>query len=338
MQEADVDVKVTTISAGKFRRYHGRTWAERLLDLETLVKNLHDLIFIVIGFMQSLWLLAKVRPDAVFTKGGFVCVPIGLAARLLRIPLVIHDSDTIPGLTNRILARHATTIATGAPLDNYKYPAAKSHYTGTPIRAAYRPADAKERRGLKQALGYDPDLPLVLVTGGGLGSAFLNTVVTEGAARVTERAQLVHLTGVGKTGEAEKAARSLPHYHVLDFVDRTMPDLIRAADVIVTRAGATALLEVAAAGAAVIIVPNPLLTGGHQTKNAAVYTKADAALVVDEARLKQEPEVLAATIVALLHDAPRRKELSANILGLARLDAARELARLISAAARRRPA
>lgn len=281
-----------------------------------------------IGLVQSLRLLAAIRPDVVFTKGGFVCVPVGLAAAVLKIPLVVHDSDTLPGLTNRLLARYATIIATGASLEHYNYPAAKSHYVGIPVKPAFKPADTHQRASLKAKLGYAPDLPLVLVTGGGTGAANINRLIAAGAERLVERAQVVHLTGPGKSAAIGKR---LAGYHVLEFIDATMADTVRAADVVVTRAGATTLLELAAAGAACIIVPNRLLVGGHQITNAEPFAKA--AEVLDERQFKHKPNLLTDAILELLADPKRQAAYRTAIQSLARPAAARDLAALLREAA-----
>ena len=104
-----------------------------------------------------------------FTKGGFVCLPVGMAARVLRIPLVIHDSDAHPGLTNRILAKWASAIATGAPLKHYPYPESISRYVGIPIATEFAPFTDQQRTEAKRTLGLDPNRPLVVVTGGRVG-------------------------------------------------------------------------------------------------------------------------------------------------------------------------
>src|SRR6266496_2697962 len=132
MQQARSPVDVRVIHAGKFRRYHRVSVFRQLADLPTLLRNTRDFFVTLAGMCQSFWLLARFRPDVVFTKGGFVCVPLGLAAKWLRIPIVIHDSDSYPGLANRILSRWANAIATGSPVEHYPYPHEKTHYTGIP--------------------------------------------------------------------------------------------------------------------------------------------------------------------------------------------------------------
>lgn len=335
MQRSPVPVGMKTISAGKIRRYHGIPWWQQLADIPTTFKNIRDIFLLGIGLLQSLLFLTKIKPDAVFTKGGFVCVPVGLAAKLLGIPLVIHDSDAHPGLTNRLLARYAVAIATGAPLEHYSYPKAISHYVGIPVNTAYTPADGDERATLKHQLGYEADRPLLLVTGGGLGAQRVNDALVACAELLSKHTQIVHLTGVKNLDAVMKQTEGLPSYHAIAFVDEAMPKLVRAADVVVTRAGATTLLELAASAKPTIIVPNPHLTSGHQLKNAAVYAERNAAIIVDEAILKEHPETLAQEIIRLLEHPAECQALSSAIKTLARPRAAAEVAALIRDAAKK---
>src|SRR5690606_13554725 len=155
MGHFDETTPVGTIPAGKARRYHTLPlWRQLLQPFSIVLPNLRDLLLVGIGFIESFLRLIFWRPDVVFTKGGFVCLPVGMAARLLKIPLVIHDSDAHPGLTSRLLARGATAIATGAPLHHYPYPKDKSQYVGIPIAADFRPFLPDERQRLKERLGF----------------------------------------------------------------------------------------------------------------------------------------------------------------------------------------
>ena len=170
MAHANVPVPVHVIAAGKLRRYHGVPLWKQMIDIPTVAKNLRDIALIGVGFVQSFVLLRRFRPDVVFAKGGYVCLPLGYAAKVLGIPLVIHDSDARPGLTNKLLSRHAQAIATGSPLDNYPYPTEKTTYTGVPIDPAFHPFTEQEQRQAKHEIGIvDLDKPLVVVTGGGGG-------------------------------------------------------------------------------------------------------------------------------------------------------------------------
>ena len=334
LQRASVPVDVTCIVAGKFRRYHRLALWRQLLDVPTLLQNCRDFFYTGIGFLQSWWLLWRIKPDVVFTKGGFVCVPLGFAAKLLRIPLVIHESDAHAGLANRLLARWASTIATGWPLDNYSYPPSKAYYVGIPIDDSFRPVDSKQQQHFKGELGFhDTTKPLVVVTGGGLGAQNINRAMTAVAASLLDTTAILHITGTATYDETVKRAPEHIDYILRPFVSTSMATLFGAADVVVTRAGATALQELAAMAKPVIIVPNPHLTGGHQLKNAQSYHKAGAAVVLSEESIKDSPLLLARTINDLLTDSVKRLQLGKNLRAFAKPDAASQVAALIVKAA-----
>lgn len=337
MKAAPFDVPVSVISAGKLRRYHGVSLWKQLLDIPTTLQNIRDILLVAIGAVQSLWLLSRWRPDVVFSKGGFVCLPMGYAAHLLKIPLVIHDSDVHPGLTNRILSRWATFIATGAPLEYYSYPLERARYTGIPIDVSFKPLTAEEVQDARGDLGLpDAARPLVVVTGGGLGAGRINQAMLSIATRlVDDGISVVHITGKNGFAACEKQAPESVHYKLLPFVSRDMARVLGAADVVVTRAGATTMMELAALKSAVIIIPNPILTGGHQLKNAAVFEEADAALLVDETRLSEKPMELYKVISELIADKAERERLGRNLYEFARPDAALDVARLVVEAAHR---
>lgn len=334
MRAAAVPVKTKKIVAGKFRRFHKVSVIKQLLHAPTLFFNLRDLFYTGVGVLQSLWLLLRFRPDVVFTKGGFVCVPLGFAAHMLKIPLVIHDSDAHPGLANRILARWATSIATGSPLENYPYPPSRSHYVGIPVNDSFRPVKAAERQRLKGVLGlHDTKKPLVVVTGGGLGARNVNRAITAIAPQLLDKAAIVHITGTTTHQETLDRAPEHIDYLIKPFISAGMAPLFGAADIVITRAGATAMQELASMAKAVIIAPNPFLTGGHQLKNAAVYEKAGAAVVIDEDELVTKPTVLRRAIEDLLDDARKRATLGVRLHRFARPDAAVDMAGLIVEAA-----
>ena len=334
MKNGGLDVSVKRIRAGKLRRYHTVSVWRQLADLPTLGKNVRDLFVTGVGFFQSMWLLFRFKPDVVFTKGGFVCVPLGLAAKLLRIPLVIHDSDAHPGLANRILSRWATTIATGSPVEHYPYPREKTHYVGIPVDPVFTPFSQTKQRELKAALGFhDLSKPLIVVTGGGLGARTINRAVVTIAPQIVERATIYHITGTATFDEVMSHAPELIDYQIVPFISTGMAPVLGAADIVVSRVGATTMQELAALAKAVVMVPNPYLTGGHQLKNANVYEEANAAVTVDERELEKNPQVLRQALEKLLGNADRRKELGEALHVFARPDAAIDMAALIVDAA-----
>lgn len=328
MKHAAVPVPVRVIRAGKFRRYHGVPLWRQLLDIPTVAKNLRDSIYIATGFIQSLWLLRRFQPDVVFAKGGYVCLPLGYATKLLGIPLVIHDSDARPGLTNRLLGRFASAIATGSPLENYNYPADRSVYTGVPIDPAFRPFTDTEQRAAKQTLGIvDLEKPLVVVTGGGLGAQNINAgMVSIGQQLLTDGYAIYHVTGKKHFDAVKAAAPEHVLYHMVPFVYKDMPTVLGAADIVVSRGSATFLQELAALAKPTVIVPAAHL--GDQVKNAVSFQEAKAAYILDDTTVKDGKELYAA--IRDSFDNPAKAEaMAARFHAFAKTEAARDVALLI---------
>lgn len=334
MKHAAVTVPVRVIRAGKFRRYHNEPLWQQLLDIPTVAKNIRDSIYIITGFVQSVWLLKRFGPDVVFAKGGYVCLPLGYAARLLGIPLVIHDSDTRPGLTNRLLGRFAAAIATGSPLENYNYPPDRSTYTGVPIDPAFHPYTVVEQRAAKQALGIvDLEKPLIVVTGGGLGAESINTGIVSIAAKLlADGYSLYHVAGKKHYDDVKAAAPEHALYQLVPFVYKDMPTVLGAADVVVSRGSATFLQELAALAKPTIIVPAAHL--GDQVKNAASFREADAAYILDDTSVR-DGSALYNAITAVFEDPEKTAAMTARFHAFAKTDAARDVAALIKQAARR---
>lgn len=329
MSKAPFKVQIKRIYAGKFRRYHNVGWFRQLIDIPTLALNLRDLFLVGVGFLQSFVFLLRVKPDAVFTKGGFVCLPLGLAARVLRIPLAIHDSDSHPGLTNRILAKHATIIGTGAPVSMYPYNKKITRYIGIPIDPELGPVTKKQQRELKAALGlHDTNKPLLVVTGGGLGARNINHAITSIASQILPHMAILHITGAQKYQETVTAAPEHIDYIIKPFLPG-LSKALGAADLVLTRAGATSLAELEALAKPTIIVPHANLTGGHQLKNAQMLQEAKAAIVMDDSSIMLNPQRLLRIILALAQSEEKRNLLSSKIHAFAKPDAALNMAALI---------
>lgn len=330
MEHVSVPVTVTTISAGKFRRYaHLSRW-QHLTNWHVVSGNVGDITKIIIGFFQSLGLIIRFWPDVVFAKGGYVCLPLGIAAWVLRRPLVIHDSDTRPGLTNRVLARFATKIATGSPVENYPYDPSKTTYVGVPINDAFRPASKQQQRDYKQALGVDPNKQLVVAMGGGLGSITINDAVAVAASELRNDDVVVYnITGKKNVERAAKKAAGVDNYIAVPFVYEGMHKVLGAADIVVSRASATFLQELAGLKKTVIAVPARQL--GDQLKNAQAYDAAGAAVVLSDTDI-ETPDSLTTAIRDLLHDTKKREALAEALHQFARPSAAADTAQLIVSA------
>jgi UDP-N-acetylglucosamine--N-acetylmuramyl-(pentapeptide) pyrophosphoryl-undecaprenol N-acetylglucosamine transferase len=333
MQQLTFPVKVTTIPSGKLRRYAHFSWWHYVRHFSIVLHNLYDSLKTVAGFFASIWLIARFRPDIVFAKGGFVCLPVGYAARLLRVPLVIHDSDARPGLTNRLLARFAQAIGTGMPLENYTYNAIITTYVGVPIDPAITPVSDAQKIQYRKEQGLPIDTPLIVTVGGGLGSVVINTATIAAARDIEEAgvsAYFYNVTGVGNYDTACEQSEGTLQYKAVAFVYENMHKVLGAADIVVTRASATTLQELAGLRKAVIAVPAKQL--GDQKKNAELFGSYGAVEVLqDDALEKDLPDVL----IKLLNDGTRRERLATKLHEFARPHAARDMAQIISKVARR---
>ena len=333
MGHFDADISVHTIVAGKLRRYNHVSVMRQLLWPSIVLMNIRDSFLVAVGFLQSIVKLIIWRPDVVFTKGGYVCLPVGIAARLLRIPLVIHDSDAHPGLTNRILGKWATAIATGAPLEYYSYPVEKARYTGIPISSEFHEFSSNERQAAKTKWGISQKHQLIVVTGGGLGASRINDAVTLMLDDLLKLGSVVLISGTWQYDELRAITPpNNDRFQLHSFISKDMASLLGAADVVVARAGATTILELAALVKPTILIPNGKLTGGHQLKNAAVYLKENAVVVVDENEMIGNPLVLVSAIHDLLSDQKRAHRMAQAFASFVRPNAARDVADMIISA------
>ena len=327
---------VYAVRAGKFRRYHGEGF-KQLLDIPTWFKNIRDVFYVLIGLYQSRRLLKQIQPDIIFVKGGFVGVPVGLAAASLHIPFITHDSDAVPGLANRIISRWAAKHAVALPPEVYSYPASKTVMTGIPLQADFTPVNASLKAKYRAKLKLPPKAKVLFIIGGGLGSQRINEAVAAAAPHLLrEFPDLYIIHGAGRANEAamqaaytEKLSQAEQgRLEVRGYINEVYR-YSGAADVIITRAGATNLAEFALQGKACVVVPSPFLAGGHQMKNARYLEEQGAALVLDEVAVSADPNRLAAQVSDLLSHPDHQRELGARLAKFAKPDATRELARLI---------
>jgi UDP-N-acetylglucosamine--N-acetylmuramyl-(pentapeptide) pyrophosphoryl-undecaprenol N-acetylglucosamine transferase len=327
----DDTIRIDTVVAGKLRRYHHLSFLQHIFIPSVFWPNVRDLFLVIVGIIQSICKLLVWRPDVVFTKGGYVCLPVGWAARLLRIPLVIHDSDAHPGLTNRLLARSAKYIATGAPLEYYSYPKNKSAYVGVPVSDKFKPFDDEQRRAGKRSLGVDTRVPLIVITGGGLGARRINDSVAFHLDELLQLGTVVLISGAAQYDELRALTpQNDPRFQLHAFVSQEMVTMLGCADVVVSRAGQTTILELAALAKPTILVPNGQLTGGHQLKNAKVYADKSAVIIVDDDQLEDTGNASIVTAVKqVLSDDELRHMLSSRIHEFAKPDAARHMAKII---------
>lgn len=330
MENFDKSIPVSSILAGKFRRYHHLSILRQLLWPSLVISNIRDSFLVVAGFFQSFVKLILWRPDVVFAKGGYVCLPVGIAASILHIPLVIHDSDAHPGLTNLILSKWATVIATGAPLEYYPYPASKSHYVGIPIAPEFHEFSDEERQIARSKWGISNKYPLIVATGGGLGASRINDAIAIGLDELLKLGSVILISGMGQYDELRSITpQNSDRFQLHSFISHDMASLLGAANVVITRAGATTILELAALARPTILIPNGKLTGGHQLKNAAVYLKENAVKVVDEEVMLDNPQILAKVVKEVLSDPKAANEMAHIFASFARPNAAHDVAEMI---------
>lgn len=260
-----------------------------------------------------------------------MCLPVGLAARLLRIPVVLHDSDAHPGLTNRILSHQAVAIATGAPLERYDYPKDRTQFVGVPVQSRFKPYDKAERASFKDALGFNPNKPLIVVTGGGLGAGAINDSIVSILDELLASCNVLLISGSGQFKQLSKKLHKYDssRFQLHAFLSKNMVEAMAAADLVITRAGATTLLELAALAKPTILVPNPNLVADHQTKNAKDYGTHRASVIIDEVRLVAQPHELLDTVNALILNPKELERMSLAIHEFARPEAAHDVARMI---------
>lgn len=330
-QHASID-HAYSVRAGKLRRYHGEG-VRQLLDIPTMLKNIRDVWWVFVGFWQSLSLLRRLKPDVLFVKGGFVGVPVGLAAAVLRIPYVTHDSDVLPGLANRIIAPWARLHAVALPKELYAYPQQKTMTVGVPISHEYDRMTDSEANAVKQQLGIKTK-QVITITGGGQGAQLLNEAIAENVPQLLDRYK--DLTIVQLSGRAhEQVLRQYYKQHLSDqdqkrvMVKGFVTNLHQysgVANVVITRAGGTSIAEFAAQAKACIVIPNPVLTGGHQLKNAQVLADRRAVKVLWQDKLQADHGAIMPLLVELLDNPEQTQALGNRLHEMAQTDAATRLA------------
>lgn len=314
------------VFSGKYRRYYGESWLKRLFDIKTNFFNLRDVFLVVIGLVQAWFLLGKIKPRVVFLKGGFVGVPVGLAAAARKIPIVTHDSDILPGLANRLVGRWAVLHAVAMPAETYAYPAELTKQVGVLVEHNYLPVTAELQQSYRLQLQLPKTAQIVLITGGSSGAEAINLAMKSFVTNLLDsqtNLHIIHQTGQGRLADFTGVAHD--RLHLLEFL-KPMHVYMGAADVVVSRASANTLAELGVQGRATIVIPSPVLADGHQLKNAEYLIKTNAALVVDEASL---PGGLETAILQLLTKPEQVAELSHNLQQLYSTDAAEKLASLL---------
>ncbi len=320
--------KRQSIFAGKFRRYNGKPFIWYIKHPSVMLLNIRDIFFVGLGFIQSLYIMIFSRPSVVFVTGGYVGLPVGLAATVLRIPIVTNDLDTVPGLTNKVLSRFARGLAVAAPLSYYpQYANKPAVYCGVPVRKEFlHPVNISLA---KQKLNINSNSKLIVITGGSSGAGRLNSLVYDIFPEIIKDSSRTVYWLCGLKDYKYYQGKIKEKRVIIKDFESDMISVLSAADLVVSRAGATTLAEIAALAKPLIIVPSKMLTGGHQIQNANIYADANAATVLDESLLDKDPKLLLNTINTILSSNAKSKELSDNIVTLVQPKASLNIANVI---------
>lgn len=326
------------VSAGKLRRYHNEPMLKKLIDIKTFFLNIRDLLRLLSGTLQSIILLRRLKADAALLKGGYVCVPVSIGAKLAKTPTITHDSDALPGLSNRFAARFARFHATAMPAKYYSYPKESIRAVGLPVDPRYQAPSKADRQGLVDKFGINKHAQIVLIIGGSNGARRLNSWCVSMFPELLElypELHIIHLFGKNNEDQfGQLSPADLKRITLIDFTDE-LYNYSAIADVVITRAGATTIAEFAAQSKACILVPNPNLSGGHQLKNAAVYEDEQSVLVVQEKELGQSSKQLVSKTKILLDDTALRAKLANSLhKTLPHKPAAKALAELLTEVAK----
>ncbi len=303
------DVAYRRILCGKLRRYFS-------------FFNLIDLLKLPIGIIQSFFILARFKPKVIFAKGGYVSIPPVIAGKFLKIPVIIHESDITPGLANRILAHYASKIAVAFPITKRylkKKLRTKVVVCGNPIRKEIFNGD---RRKASRFFRLNSEQPVILVTGGSTGARNLNLKLLEILPNLVSNYQIIHQYG------QSPIKFNHPNYHGFNFLQKEIADAYAAADIVIARAGANTIFEIAALGKPAILVPLSLKASrGDQIKNANfIKENADIVVIPDN---ELTGIVLERKIRDLLTDGERLESVSRDLKKIFPTDCAKKIVSLI---------
>ena len=271
------------ISSGKLRRY---------FDL----KNFTDPFRVLKGFSEARKLLKQLKPDVVFSKGGFVTVPVVVAAGRLKIPAIIHESDMTPGLANKLCIPSAVKVCCNFPETKGHLPEGKAVVTGTPIRPELLQGDADKGRAFT---GFTSEKPVIMIIGGSLGAQAVNDAIRRILPELLKDFQVVHLCGKGKQDDSKNDLKGYVQY---EYIESELADLFAMADIVISRAGANAICELQALKKPNLLIPlSANASRGDQILNARSFEKQGFSMVLEEEAITDEVLLKAVHDMSLIH-------------------------------------
>jgi UDP-N-acetylglucosamine--N-acetylmuramyl-(pentapeptide) pyrophosphoryl-undecaprenol N-acetylglucosamine transferase len=320
-------VRVSKVFSAKLRRY---------FDL----RNFLDIpILLPLSVIQAFWKVLWFMPDVLFSKGGPGSLPVVLACKFYRVRIIIHDSDSIMGLANRMATRWADRIAvsfesTAKTLAEIEKLAQKVALVGNPIRKSLVSREILEKGTAKKIFGFNPEKPMILVIGGSQGAVKINDFILEIVEELIKEYQVLHQTGIKNFDEVKKeldlilrnhSEEEKSRYKIVAYFEKDLKDAYSAADVIVSRASSGSIFEIAAFGKPSILIPLPQeVVGDHQTTNAYEYAKSGAAIVIEQANL--EPNIFLGQLKKIFSEPGKMAQMSQAAKNFSKPGAARTIA------------
>lgn len=295
------NIPVKKIMTGKLRRYFS-------------FSNFVDIFKIPIGIIQSFWHLLIFMPDVIFSKGGYASLPVVIAGWVYQIPIMIHESDSVPGKTNEILGKLANRVAISYPQSESYFVPEKTVLTGNPLREDINQGDSQKIKG-KFSLAESKKT--IFIWGGSQGSEMINSKIIQILPELLKKYQIIHQTGKNNFEKVKRMAGELGikegrgGYHAISFVEDDLKDILAAADLIISRAGANSLSEIAANKKPSIIIPLENSANDHQMKNAYSLSQIGGCLVLEEENLGEN--MLMSRINEIMENQELQNKFSQNI-------------------------
>ncbi len=320
-------VRVSKIFSAKLRRYFD-------------FRNFFDIpILLPLSIIQSLWKVFWFMPDVLFSKGGPGSLPVVLACKFYRIRIIIHDSDSIMGLANRMASRWADRIAVSFDsvaktlLEDEKL-SGKVALVGDPVRPSLLSGDILDSKTAKKIFGFNPEKPIVLVIGGSQGAVKINDFMLEIAEELIKDYQVLHQTGIKNFDEFKKeldiilknySEEEKSRYKIVAYFEKDLRDAYVAADIVVRRGSSGSIFEIAAFAKPSILIPLPQdVVGDHQISNAYEYAKSGAAIVIEQANL--EPNIFLSQLKKIFSEPEKMTQMSQAARSFAKPEAAKTIA------------
>jgi UDP-N-acetylglucosamine--N-acetylmuramyl-(pentapeptide) pyrophosphoryl-undecaprenol N-acetylglucosamine transferase len=307
-------IRTKAILAGKLRRYFS-------------IRTIFDFLKIPIGFCQALWYVYIWMPDVIFSKGGYGSVPVVLAGWLYRIPILVHESDAIPGLANRLAVKLSKRIAVSFALAEKYFPSEKTALVGNPIRLevvqACLSVDEVNREKARNIFKITSQKPVILILGGSQGAQKINEIVLTVLRQLLEKYEVIHQCGPKNYQPIVETMNesSLPsNYHLVPFLDENQ----LAAAYVISRAGAGSIFEIATCGKPSILIPLPNAASDHQKENAFAYAQAGATVVLEQANLT--PHLFLNEIAKILDKPELIQKMASSARNFSRPEAAQRIA------------